>query len=146
MKPLYIFFGILGMAGLWFIGEVNKPVFPSPPSAGPGLVPIKFGNAGPDPIDVRITTETGTIYRVRIPKCPTCITHAVQPPPSTPCPADTTYKEFALSPTAYKVDVHAPNGEITYASSLNLTNGKAYNACLFSVRILPKHRDLQEGL
>jgi hypothetical protein len=145
LKPLYIFFCILGMAGLWLFLEVNKPVFPSPPSAGPGLVPIRFGNAGPEPMDVRITSETGTVYSVRIPECPTCMTLTVESQKPPACPSDTTYKQFALSPTAYQVDVYT-KGESTYSSKLNLTNGKPYEGCVFLVRIPPKHRELQDGL
>jgi hypothetical protein len=146
MKVARILFLVVGLYGIWFYAQVTKPVIPAPPSSGVGLVPIKLGNASPELMNVILTSETGKVYSVRIHRCPTCQILTAEPPTPLPCPSDTTYEKFALSPKFYKVEVHDQNGQNTYSSSLNLANGKAYSGCLFTVRIPPKHRDLQDGL
>ncbi|MBW4475123.1 MAG: hypothetical protein KME45_32800 [Stenomitos rutilans HA7619-LM2] len=146
MKIKYILLLSVALYGVWFYAQVSKPAIPAPPESGVGLVSVNLGNAGPEPISVHLTSDTGKVYNVRIPRCPTCQTLAVEPTTPPPCPSDTAYKKFALSPETYKVDVYDQNGYKTYSSGLNLTDGKAYKGCLFRVRTPRKHRDLQEGL
>lgn len=146
MKVVRILLVVLGLYGVWFYAQIAKPVIPAPPDSGVGLVPVTLGNAGPDPISVIVTSETGKVYNVRIPRCPTCKTLPIETQKPPACPSDTTYKKFALSPQPYKVDVYDPNGSKTYSSGLDLANGKPYEGCLFQVWRPGKHRELQDRL
>lgn len=144
LKPLHLLWLILGLYALWFGAQVTKPVLPAPPDVGPGLVPIQFGNAGPDPIEVRLTSAAGKVYSLRLAACSTCTLLTVATPQPPKCPADIVYKRFALSPTTYQVDVYDQNGAITYRSPLDLTKREPYNGCLFKTMMTPRQRALQE--
>jgi hypothetical protein len=109
LKPLYIFFFIFGTCALTLFAEMSKPVYPSPPSSSAGLTPVAIGNAGPDPITVLITSESGKVSQVNIPRCPTCKTLVLPDLEPKDCPANTVYKEFALSPGTHQVQVSSSN-------------------------------------
>jgi hypothetical protein len=143
MKIKYILLLAIGLYGVWFYGQISKPVIPAPPPDG--TVPVTLGNASPRQMDIRLTTDTGQVYSVLIPRCTTCHDETAPPPDQTPCPTDTAYKSFTLKPERYKVDIVQSDGTVTYSSSLDLTNGKPYNkgTCFFQIRIPAKHRDLQ---
>lgn len=118
----------------------NIASIPSPPMSGAGLVPVTFGNASPDRMQIIFKNKSSSEqYRVEIEPCPTCRLYVDTPPPG--CPEDTVYQTFALNSEDYEVSIYSGRSTL-YTSPLNLRGLKQYKTCV-RLTYNPKDKKLQ---